>query len=177
MKRIIALILAAMMMTVVLAACGNNAQNTESTTAPADAGSTTAPADTGSSVDLAAVLNNVNSQFGLDGLKVLEDAKALNRYYQITEADVKQFAAELTTAASQYTEIVIVEAVDSTAAQNIKGCLDAHLDSQLNNAKSYDADQVAMIESCSTKTSGNFVYLVVSDQAAAIEGVIEGALK
>ena len=123
------------------------------------------------SVDLNSVMTGINSQFGFSGLKTLEDTKALN------EADVKSFAGELSTAASQYTEVVIVEAKDSNAAQNIKTQLDAHLSSQLNNAKSYDADQVAMIEACSAKTVGNYAYLVVSDKFSEITGVIEAALK
>ena len=154
MKRITAIILAALMMMAVLAGCGG-AKN----------------------VDLNSVMTGINSQFGFSGLKTLEDTKALNRYYQINEADVKSFAGELSTAASQYTEVVIVEAKDSNAAQNIKTQLDAHLSSQLNNAKSYDADQVAMIEACSAKTVGNYAYLVVSDKFSEITGVIEAALK
>lgn len=176
MKRIIAIILAALMMTAVLAACGGDKAETTAPVAdnaPAD----NAPADNASSVSLSSVLDSINTQFGFEGLKVLDDVKALNRYYQIAETDVKQFAGELSTAASQYTEVVLVEANDSTAAQNIKAQLDAHRDAQLNNAKSYDADQVAMIESCATKTSGNFVYLVISDKYDEICGVIESALK
>ncbi len=154
MKRIISIVLAALMLTAVLAGCGGAKE-----------------------VDLNSVVSNINSQFGLSGLKTLEDTTALNRYYQIDPADVKQFAGELSTTASQYTEVVIVEANDSTAAQNIKAKLDAHLDTQLNTAKSYNADQVAMIEACSTKQSGNVVYLVVSDKFGEITGVIEAALK
>ena len=171
MKRILAIILAAMMLTAVLAACGGDAKDTDTDSTAA------AAADTGSAVDLGAVLSDINSRFGFEGLKVLEDTKALNRYYSISDADVKQFAAELTTTASQYTEVVIVEANDDASAQNVKNQLQAHLDTQLNTAKSYDADQVAMIEACSPKQKGNFVYLVVSDQQSEIDSVIEAAIK
>ena len=77
MKRIIALVLAALMMAAVFTACGGSAKN----------------------VDLKSVLDTVNSQFGLEGLKSLDDAKSLNRYYTIGEDEVKQFAGELSTAA------------------------------------------------------------------------------
>lgn len=156
MKRIIALVLAVMMMAAVFTACGGSSAK---------------------NVDLSSVLGTINSQFGFEGLKTLDDTSALNRYYQIDEADVKQFAGELSTAASQYTEVVIVEANDADAAKNVADKLQAHLDSQLNTAKSYDADQVAMIEGCSVKQNGNFVYLIVSDKFNDINSVIEAALK
>lgn len=154
MKRIIAIVLAAVLALAMLTACGSAKE-----------------------VDLKAVMNDINTQFGFSGLKTLESADDLNRYYMINTEDVKQFAAELSTAASQYTEVVLVEAVDQTASDNVKKQLEAHLNTQLSNAKSYDAEQVAMIESCSVKQSGNFVYLVVSDKFGDISGVIDAALK
>ena len=96
--------------------------------------------------------------------------------YQIDEADVKQFAAELTTKASQYNEVIIIEAVDANAADRVATQLNSHLDSQLNTAKSYDKDAVAMIEACSVKQSNNIVYLVISDQSADINKTIEDAI-
>ena len=154
MKRIIALVLAVLMAAAVFTACGGAKE-----------------------VDLKALLNDINTQFGFEGLKNLDDTAALNRYYQVNEADVKQFAGELSTTASQYTEVILVEANDSNAANNIAAMLKAHLDTQLSTAKSYDADQVAMIEACSVKQNGNYVWLVVSDKASDINSVIESALK
>lgn len=154
MKRIISIVLVAILMMAALSACGGGAKD----------------------VNLSTVIETVNSQFGYTDLKVLEDTDALNRYYQISADDVKQFAAELSTTASQYTEVVLVEAVDADAAGRVKTQLDAHLGTQLNTAKSYDAEQVAMIEACSTKQVGNFVYLVVSDKFAEVTGVIDTAL-
>lgn len=154
MKRIAAIVLAAVLMMAVLTACGGAKE-----------------------VDLKAVMSDINSRFGYTDLKTIEDADGLNRYYQISADDVKQFAAELSTTASQYTEVVMVEGADADAAGRIKAMLEAHLGTQLNTAKSYDADQVAMIEACSVKQSGNIVYLAVSDKFADITGVIETALK
>ena len=155
MKRVITIVLAAILLVGVLSACGGSAK----------------------AVDLKAVMSDINSQFGLTGLKTIETVDDLNKYYTINTADVKQFAAELTTAASQYTEVILVEANDQTAADNVKKQLETHLAGQLSNAKSYDADQVAMIESCSVKQAGNIVYLVVSDKYSEITGAIEAALK
>ena len=155
MKRLFAVVIAVLLAVCSLAACGS---------------------ESAANVDLKSALSDINSQFGLSDLKVLENTSDLDRYYSVSEADVKSFAAELTTAAKQYNEVIIIEANDAAAAENIKSALNAHLDSQLSTAKSYDADAVAMIESCSVKTSGNFVYLVIGESAAAINSLIEKAI-
>lgn len=154
MKKIITIFTAVLLIAAMLTACGGS-----------------------KAADLKTVMNDINSQFGLTGLKTLESTDDLNRYYMINADDVKQFAAELSTTASQYTEVVLVEANDQTAAGSIKTQLEAHLGTQLNTAKSYDAAQVAMIEACSVKQSGNYVYLVVSDKFGDITSAIEAALK
>ena len=127
-------------------------------------------------VDLSALLTQINDSYGISDLKILESTSDLNRYYSVDEADVKQFAAELTTKASQYNEVIIIEAVDANAADRVATQLNSHLDSQLNTAKSYDKDAVAMIEACSVKQSNNIVYLVISDQSADINKTIEDAI-
>ncbi len=154
MKRIVSVLVAAILIVAMLTACGG-AKN----------------------VDLKNLMSTVNSQFNISDLKTLESTDDLNRYYQINADDVKQFAAELSTAAKQYVEVVLVEAKDQTAADNVKKQLEAHLNSQISTAKSYDAAQVDMIQSCSVQQSGNFVYLVVSDAAGKINEAVAAALK
>ena len=155
MKKIFALILTTLLIATVFTACGGSAKN----------------------VDLKAVMEQINSTYGLDGLKNIEDTDGLHRYYQIEANQVKQFAAELTANASSYNEVVIVEAVDQSAADAVETQLNARRRSQLSTAKSYDAEQVSMIEGCEVKTNGNFVYLVIGDQYDKIVADIEAAIQ
>ena len=129
------------------------------------------------SVDLKALLDEINTEFQLTGLKQIEDADDLNRYYQVDKDSVKQFAAELNSSADDYTEIIMIEAADQSAADTIKKQLEMRLRSQLSNAKSYDAEQVAMIEACEVKEEVNFVYLVIGDKHEEIEAKIAEAIK
>ena len=158
MKKLIALIAALALIVGCLAACGGSGS-----------GSDTAS----DSVDLKALLDKINNQYSLSDLKVLENASDLNRYYSVNEADVKQFAAELTTAASQYNEVIIIETASADAVDSVKNMLAAHLDAQLNTAKSYDKDAVAMIEGCNVQTIGQFVYLVIGENASGINQMIK----
>ena len=154
MKRIFTIIIAAVLALAILTACG--AKN----------------------VDLKKVMDDVNSKYGFSTLTAVESADNLKRYYTIPAEDVKQFAAEFTKAATEgYTEVVLVEAVDANAAGRIKAQLESRLRSQLSDAKSYNAEQVSMIEACSVKDNGNFVWLVISDKQADINADIETALK
>lgn len=165
MKRLFALLIAVLMIAATLAACGGSS---DPTTAP-----TSAPA---SSVVLSDLMNEINTQFGIVGLKVLEKTSDLSRYYRIEEADVAQFAAEMSTASTDFTEVILIEAADSAAAGRISDLLNTHLDAQVNTAKSYSKEFLEMIEQRKVMTSGSFVYLVISEDAAAIETLIASKL-
>ena len=161
MKRLIALVAAIMLIAGCLAACSDTGTGT------ADANSGDA-ANTSDSVQLSTLLDKINDKYSLSGLKVMEKASDLDRYYTISESDVKQFAAELTTAASQYSEVIVIEAASTDSADAVKAKLNSHLDAQLSTAKSYDQDAVAMIESCKVEQIGDFVYLVIGENASDI---------
>lgn len=168
MKRTLSLITACLLMLLMFASCGSGKSDADSNA------NTTVDASSG--VDLKTVMNDINSQYDLGELKTIDEASGLKRYYQIEEDSVKQFAAERSKSASAYTEIIMIEAVDAAAVENIKPKLAEHLRKQLSDAKSYHADQVAMLENCEVKENGSFVYLVISDKQDEIIGTIEKAL-
>ncbi len=124
-------------------------------------------------VDLKAVFDDINSQFGISDLTVIEEASKLNRYYMIEEAKVKQFAAEFSAESSVFTEIVLVEGVDEAAASEIATFLNNHLQSRLSEAKSYNPESVAMLEGCSVDQNGTYVSLIIADNAADIKAVYD----
>lgn len=169
MKRILALTMAVLMMAAVLVACGGSK----------DGGKSDSSAK---SVDLPAVLADINSKFDIsestvDGLKKLETNDELDRYYMIAAGDIKQFAAERSSSSTDFTEIVIVEANDSAAVDKIVTQMNSRLDAQRNTAKSYTPEAVEMLEKCSVKTNGNFVYLVINEKSEDIVKAIEDAIK
>ena len=154
MKRVCAICIAAVMIIAIFTGCGAS-----------------------KSVDLNTLLEEINSTYGLTDLKPIEDTDGLHRYYQIETDGVKQFAAEHTTAATVYSEVILIEAVDQDAAANIKAKLDEHLRSQLSDARSYSAEHVGMLEACSVKESGSYVYLIIGDNHEGIENTVAQALQ
>ena len=156
MKRILALAVSLLVIVGLLTACGGEDVK---------------------SVVLGDLLSEVNTAYGISNMKVLDKASDMNRYYRIAEEDIKQFAAEMSTDSKTFTEVILVEAVDSAAVSRIVSALNNHLDTQVNTAKSYSKEFLDMIESRTVHSSGNYVYLVISENADAIEKLIADTIK
>ncbi len=122
-------------------------------------------------VDLKTVFDDINSQYKFTDLTVLEDAKKLNRYFQIDDTKVEQFAAELSTESSVFTEIILIKAVDETAAKDMVTALNNHLQTRKDEAKSYNPESVAMLEKCSVEQNGTYVSLIIDEKATDIRNL------
>ncbi len=172
MKRFIALALAALMSVAVLAGCGGSSESskTESTASAGDVSQVT------SSVDLNAVLDKLNSDNGIDMTKV-DDVTKLKRYYQIAAEDVKQFAAENDKSdPNAPIEIVLIEAVDADAAGRVESALNTRYASVLNTYTSYTPDKVDMVKACKVTKDGNFVTLIIADNAEAMVKAFQASI-
>lgn len=115
-------------------------------------------------VKLSEAINKINNDYSLS-LQTLSNADDLNKYYGINTADVKQFAAEIDPNNNAPVEIVLVEAVDSTAADNIETALTTRYNSILSQYSSYTPEKLDMVKACKVTKDGNFVSLIVSDKA------------
>ena len=125
-------------------------------------------------VDLPAVY----AGFGLNSEDMLPLAETdLMEYYGIDAANVKQFAGAVNLTGISAEEIVLIEAVDANAAASVKAQLDARYDSKAAQMKDYLPDQYAIIEKCSVRVDGNFVAMIVSENAETYVAAYEAAIK
>lgn len=122
------------------------------------------------SANLKDVTSKLNSEYSLS-LKELTDVADLNTYYSIDTADVKQFAAEIDETNAAPKEIVLVEAVDATAADRVEKALTNRYNSIYGTYSSYSPEQLDMVKSCKVTKDGNFVSLIVADNAPAMVDV------
>lgn len=129
-------------------------------------------------VNLTEVLDKINTDYPVSGLTKITDVNDLNSYYQIKPEDVKQFAAEINENSSDApVEIVLVEAKDSTAAQDIYDKLSNRYNSIYNMYASYSADQIAMVKECKVTMDGNFVSMIVAENAPEMVNVFYSFIK
>ena len=173
MKRIIALALAAMMSAAVIAGCSGSAES------KSDAGSSasSAASSEASKVDLNTVLDKINTENDLS-LDKIDDVKKLKRYYGIDEADVKQFAGEPDKSdPNAPIEIVLIEGQDAAAAGRIESALNTRYGSVLNTYTSYSPDKVDMVKACKVTKDGNFVSMIIADNAPTMVKTFQDSIK
>lgn len=133
--------------------------------------------DSGKAKDLNEIMNTVNANYDLGSLKTITSTDDLMRFYQIEADSVKQYAAEFSSDSTDFSEVVILEAADAPAVEVIKNKLETHLQAQRRNAKSYSPEQLSTLEACEVQQSGNYVYLVISDQYEEINSAVSEALQ
>lgn len=118
-----------------------------------------------SDVKLEEVMEKINSDFSLS-LTQLESADELKTYYSISPDDVKQFAAEIDSNNNAPVEIVMIEAVDSTAADNIVQALTTRYNSIYSQYSSYSTDRLDVVRNSKVTKDGNFVSMIVAEKSS-----------
>lgn len=154
MKKIAAVIMAAMIMATAMVGCGGS-------------GSTAA------NVDLTAVVTEIDNKYPNE-MQSIDTVDDLNKYYSIKAEDVKSFAAEYSKSAID--EVVLVEAVDADAAKRVADCLQNRYNSKKQQGASYSAEDLQIVDKCSVKTNGNFVSMIVSANVSDMESIYTAAL-
>lgn len=118
-------------------------------------------------VNLQTVLSDINSKYSLE-LDAVSDTDALNKYYNISAEDVKQFAAEIKSDGNERTEIVLVEAVDSSAAERINSTLTTTYNSIISQYAGYNQEKLPEIKACKVTQDGNYVTMIVASNGPEI---------
>ena len=132
------------------------------------------------SADLKKVMGDINAKYAdaTKGLKELTAVEDLDKYYTIPSKDVKQFAAEINPdTSSAPVEIVLVEANDKDAADEVKKALDARFQSIKSTYASYSPEEVELVNKCDVTQNGNYVTMVVANDYAGIMEIVNAAIK
>ncbi len=128
-------------------------------------------------VDLNALMGSLAADYGFGEGMLDLTAEDLLELYGIAEEDVKQFAAKLTLDSIQADEVILIEAADAQAAKRVKEKLDARFQTKLNENRDYLPEQYAKIEKCEVSVHGNFVSMIVLENAAEAVEAYEKALR
>ena len=158
MKKLIAIIMLAVLAVSLFAGCGSDG------------------ASDSSEVKLSSVLAKINEKYpdAVKGLTQLKEKSDLTRYYEIDEKYIEDFAAEIIKDSSQASlEIVIVK---TNKVDDVKSKLNLRYKAILSQYASYSADQLKLAKAGGVKTSGDYVYLVVAENSKDIMNTIEEEL-
>ena len=139
MKRIVSLaaIVLTLTMALSLAACGEEPGTNENTE---NGQNQTSSNETGKTVDLAALRTQFVTDYSLTDVLEVE-TEGLNNLYGITEDMVKNSASFSASSGAAFAqEVVMVEAVDESAAATVAEKLETRLSTIAEQAASYDPD-------------------------------------
>ncbi|MCI8497471.1 MAG: DUF4358 domain-containing protein [Clostridiales bacterium] len=126
--------------------------------------------------DLSAAMKSIESAVTFGDMMDLTQ-EDLQAYYGIDAKDVKQFAVKISPTGINCDEVALIEGVDEAASKRIEEKLQAHYQNQCNSFQDYLPEQYAILEKCSVKRDGNFVSLIVSENAETIQKTYEAAFK
>lgn len=173
MKKILCLVLAAIM-ALALVACSNGGSDAaDETKAPAETQSQGVVDDR--DIDIAALGEKMVTELNVEARKLSVDA--LGELYDIDTSDVADASSYIADGGSFPDEIIIVKATDSEAAARVQALLEARLETVREQSRNYDEQNYAQAQECKVMTSGSYVALFVSSQHAAMESMFEEATK
>ncbi|MBR5533360.1 MAG: DUF4358 domain-containing protein [Ruminiclostridium sp.] len=183
MKRVFALLMALMALTMMLTltACGGD--EPEETPAPeqtetVDPGTEEVPEVTepAAGADLAGLMAQMIADAGIaDYIEV--PAENLSNVYGIDTAQVVNAAAfNAMTGGAFPEEVVMIQAVDEAAAADMVAKLEGRLTSIADQAASYDPASLELAENCDVVTSGVYVGLFFSNHYDAMVSAFQSAV-
>jgi len=125
------------------------------------------------SCDLTAVV----AQFEL-GEDMLElNAEEIVTFYGITEDECVQCIAIINTSGVSSDEIILVEAKDEASADAVFEKVENRRLAKLNETENYFPAEHEKVETAEVKRSGNFVSLIISDDAENMMSVYENSFE
>lgn len=155
-KNLLSLLLCAVMLT--CAACSG--------------GSSSAPAQ---EADLPAVMEQLLAAAPIDDPLTLGETDMLD-FYGIEADQMKQFSAVLNSNGISAQEIVLVEAVDDTAAGKVLEKLTNRLSARTAEADGYLPDEYEILSTCEAVADGCYVRLIIHAQADELIEIYNNAI-
>ena len=177
MKRTVLTAAAALFAALSLCACGGGLPpETAAAAAPETDRQETAPAAEAETeaapADLTAIRDAIVGELGLDDAMDMDPA-LLSGLYDIAEDEYAQYAAFVTMAGIFPHEIVMFEAADDAAAQDIAEKLGRRLDEIMDQAAGYDPANYALAQKCEVRRDGLFVALFLSPDAERMQAICD----
>ena len=125
---------------------------------------------------LSDVFAAIKSEVGISEMVEFASVDDLDRFYGIDAADVTEFAGGINNSGVNQEEIVLIKASDKDAAARVETALTNRYNSKLNETKSYNPEQYAVLESCGVEVNGLYVSMILSANASAMKEIYHQAI-
>ncbi|MCM1273636.1 MAG: DUF4358 domain-containing protein [Clostridium sp.] len=160
-KRIIYTLALAVMLVMVLTACGGKDAKDEN-------------ASGGKEVDVQTAADKILSDGDFkDQLATVDKSMALGRLYSLDEASVEA-AAFYTNSNSTAEEIAVIKVNSADYVETVKAAYEKRISDQKEACKDYLPDEMPKLDSAVVYTNGNYVVLCISNDSGKANDVIKG---
>ncbi len=156
MKKLFLFLCVALILSVTAAACSDGAR---------------------SDVSMAELYEEIKAAADLPDMIELDSAQRLDRNYGITEDMTDDFAGGIDSSGVTMTEIVLIKAKDKRSADEIAEKLDHRLKSKLDQNRTYNPAQAAIIEKCRVEQKGLYVTMIIAEEADLLTGIVNKHLQ
>lgn len=100
----------------------------------------------------------------------------ISNYYGIDPDKLEEYVFSMSEDATSAETIIIMKVRNEADTEEISAALETVRDEKSGEMKDYLPAQFEIVDKSSVKTEGSYVYLVISEQADAIEKIIEAQL-
>ncbi|MDO4831448.1 MAG: DUF4358 domain-containing protein [Clostridia bacterium] len=112
-----------------------------------------------------------------DAMIKIDDETTITNTIGIEKADYTDIAVYVNNSGLDQDEIIIVKATDADAAKRITEVLNNQLTGKMNSTKNYLPEQYEIVEKCKVVQEGDYLSLIISPDADAMNEIFKAQLK
>ncbi len=153
----------------------------ESTDASEESGEETAKAEEtpapvqGNAKSVQDIYTEITQAVSLNSPMLVPNDFIMN-YYGIDVSTLDEYVFSMSEAAISAETVVILKAKDAAATEALRASLQTVIDQKRSEMENYLPDQFQIVDRSSVQVKGNYVYLVISEQADTISQIIQADL-
>lgn len=143
-------------------------------TSPETVPETTAPQSTGKGVK--EIYGEITQKVALVSPMVVPDEYIAN-YYGIDLGSLDEYVFSMSEQAISAETVAILKAKDAGSTGALSAALQTVIDQKRSEMENYLPDQFQIVDRSTVQVKGNYVYLVISDKADAINQIIQAGIQ
>lgn len=136
----------------------------------------TADSAQGAGKSISDIYGEISQTVSLNSPMLVPDDFIMN-YYGIDVNTLDEYVFSMSEAAISAETVVILKAKDAGSTGVLKDSLQMVIDQKRSEMENYLPDQFQIVDKSSVQVKGNYVYLVISEQADAINRIIQADIQ